>query len=65
MTTLSEILNLVNDNTVVDIYSAETYDIIASYDGRDSIPEDYDDCIVTDIFVTDNKLCIEIEESDE
>lgn len=57
---LEELIWNVNDNTVVNIYSAETNDIIASYDGKDSIPEEYNECEVTDVFVDGNHLCIEI-----
>ena len=64
MNTLEEILWLVNDNTIVEIYSAETNDVIATYDGKESIPEEYNFCEVTDISVDDNKLCIEIEMED-
>ena len=59
---LEELLWNVNDNTVVNIYSAETNDIIASYDGKDNIAEHYNECNVTDIFVDGNSLCVEISE---
>ena len=59
---LEELLWLVNDNTVVQIYSAETNDLLAEYDGKDAIPEEYNGNEVTDIFVNGNVLCIEIEE---
>lgn len=57
---LEELLWKVNDSTVVDIYSSDTNEIIASYDGKDSIPEELNDCEVEDIFVEGNRLCIEI-----
>ena len=60
--TLEEILWLVNDNTVVNIYDSETNNLIATYDGKNSIPEELNGCeIATDIFVNDNCLCIEID----
>ena len=59
---LEELLWNVNENTVVQVYSAETNDLIAEYDGKESIPEKYNPCVVTDIFVDENRLCIEIEE---
>lgn len=58
--TLEELLWNVNENTIVCIYDAESNDLLATYDGKDSIPEKYDFCEVTDIFVDGNKLCIEI-----
>ena len=64
MNTLEELLWLVNDSTVVEICSAETFDVIATYDGKDSIPEKYNDCEIADVFVSDNKLCIEIKMED-
>ena len=60
--TLEELLWKVNDNTIVAIFSSETGEELAVYDGKDSIPERYNDCEVSDIFVDEGKLCIEIEE---
>ena len=57
-----ELFELINDNTIVDIYSAETCEIIATYDGKESIPEWVNVCGVTDIFVDNNHLCIEIDD---
>lgn len=57
---LEELLWNVNDNTIVDIYSSDTNEIIASYDGKENIPEELNDFEVTDIFVEGNHLCIEI-----
>ena len=62
--TLYEIAEIINDNTVVVIYSATTNDVIATYDGKESIPEHFMDCNVTDLFVDNNKLCIEIDDSE-
>lgn len=67
--TLYDILELVNDNTCVEIFSAETCERIATYDGKESIPEEYNDCEVTDIFTGVARphinqvptLCIEID----
>ena len=59
---LEELLLSVNDSTVVDIYSAESGEVISTYDGKDSIPERYNECDVMDIFVDGNSLCIEISE---
>ena len=69
--TLYDLLETVNDNTVVQVFSSETCECIATYDGKESIPEEYDNCEVTDIFtgvaMLPHKkqvptLCIEIEE---
>ena len=57
---LEELLFNVNDNTIVDIYSADTREIIATYDGKDSIPEELNDFEITDIFAERNHLCVEI-----
>ena len=48
--TLYELLEPINDNTCVEVFSAETCESIAMYDGKESIPEDYNYCEVTDIF---------------
>lgn len=57
---LQELLYLINDNCIVDIYDAETSDIIATYDGKDSIDEDFNHYEITDIFTDNNRICIEI-----
>ena len=57
---LDELLWVINDSTVVDVYSAGTNEVIASYDGKESIPEELNECEVTDVFVDGNHLCIEI-----
>ena len=60
---LFELLEKINDSTCVDIYAACTGELIARYDGKDSIPDCYGDEEVTDIFVDREKgtLCIEID----
>lgn len=60
MTALWDLLYLVNDNTVVDVYN-NNQELIATYDGKDSIPEELNWSNVNDVFVEDNKLCIEID----
>ena len=47
---LDELLDSINDNTVVEIFDAETAERIGTYDGKDSLPEEYNDWNVTDIF---------------
>lgn len=59
---LEELLWVINENTVVQVYSAETNDLIAEYNGKESIPEEYNPWVVTDIFVDENRLCVEIKE---
>lgn len=61
---LEEWLWKVNDNTKVKLFSSETYDEIARYDGKDSIPDSYSYCEITDIFVEDGWLCVEIDTED-
>ena len=64
---LEELLNTINDNTVVEVYRCDTAECIGVYDGKDSIPERYGNCEITDIFagVAENgrtpTLCIEID----
>ena len=50
----------INDNCIVELY--KDTELVAVYDGRDSIPEEYNTAEVIDIFVDKNKLCIEIGE---
>lgn len=61
---LEELLWVINDSTIVELYNGNQ-DKIAEYDGKDSIPEEYNEWPVIDIFVEGNKLCIEIEGDDE
>lgn len=58
--TLEELLWKVNESTIVCIYDSESNDLLAIYDGKNSIPEKYNICEVQDIFVDGNRLCIEI-----
>lgn len=59
--TLYDLLQFVNDSTYVVIFAALTGEPIAEYDGKDSIPDCYMDENITDIFVDNGKLCIEID----
>ena len=58
---IEELLWLINDSTVVEIYDSNQ-ELIGLYDGKDSIPDEIveSDRRVEDIFVDGNKLCIEI-----
>lgn len=57
---LEELLWVINDSTVVEIYNGNQ-EQIGLYDGKDSIPEELNDREVNDIFVSENRLCIEVE----
>ena len=46
--TLYERLEDVNDNTVIQVFVE--CECIATYDGKESIPEEYNDCEVVDVF---------------
>ena len=46
---LYELLEVINDSAFVKIYDAEQ-NYIASYDGKESIPESFNDFEVNDIF---------------
>ena len=59
--TLWELSTLINDNTIVEIFAACNGNGIAVYDGKESIPDRYMDELVTDIFVSTNRLCVEID----
>lgn len=56
---LEQLLWVVNDSTVVEIYNTNQ-ELIATYDGKDSVPEELNYFDVVDVFVEANKLCIEI-----
>lgn len=60
-TTLYDLSMLINDNTYVVIFASSTGEPVAEYDGKDSIPDYYMNNTVTDIFVDNGKLCIEID----
>ena len=57
--TLEDLMYVTNDNAIVEIY-ADT-ELIARYDGKDSIPEEYNDCEVYDVYANGNVLCVEID----
>ena len=58
--TLEELMWVTNDSAYVEIY-IDT-ELVATYDGKDSIPEEYNDYTVLDIYANGNKLCVEISE---
>ena len=46
---LDELLELINDNSVVRIYDSKQEEL-GIYDGKESIPSEYSFCTVWDIF---------------
>ena len=60
--TLYDLADIINDNTVVVIYSAETQEELGMYDGKESIDEQYMTMEITDMYVNENKLCIDLRE---
>lgn len=46
---ICELLELIDENQLVNVTSADTGEIIACYDGRNSIPRGLDPCIVRKI----------------
>ena len=64
---LSDLLDTINDNTVVEIYRAENAELVGIYDGKENIPKWFEDDEVTDIFTGFDSykkiptLCIEID----
>lgn len=60
--TLYDMADLINDNTVVVIYSTETQEELGLYDGKESIDEEYMSMEITDIYVDNNRLCIDLRE---
>lgn len=62
--TLSNLLELVNPSTVIELFDAKENDSIEEYDGVDMVPDEYMECEISDIFIDGNKLCVEIELED-
>ena len=60
--TLEELMWVTNDNAIMEIY-IDT-ELVARYDGKDSIPEEYNDYTVYDVYANGNALCVEIEKED-
>ena len=62
--TLYEILDLINESTVVEVFDSATYERYATYEGKENIPDWLLDCDITDIFtgMSDKTptLCIEL-----
>lgn len=56
--TLRELCALISEITEVAIYDAEVDQdsILAIYDGRNSIPTEYNECIVTELFPYEHKM---------
>lgn len=57
---LIDVLSTLTDNTFVNVLNVEG-DIIARYDGRDSIPTKYNDYIVVEMYINrGHVLCITV-----
>ena len=59
--TLENLMDYVNENNIIQLYSAVTFDKIGEYEYHEEIPETCFEAEVTDIFVDSGKLCIEID----
>ena len=63
--TVLDIISLVPDNQIVNIvknYNILNDDyILTRYDGRDSIPDEYNNRLVKELYTSDNRLVIVIE----
>lgn len=58
--TLEELITYTNPNTVIELFDAKENESIGVYDGVDVVPDEYNYCEIADIFVDNNKLCVEI-----
>lgn len=57
---LSELIEYVNPCTVIELFDAKENESIGEYDGVNMIPDEYMDKEIADIYVDNNKLCVEI-----
>lgn len=57
--TLEELMWVTNDNAIMEVYV--NTELVGRYDGKDSIPEKYNDYEVLDVYANGNVLCVEIE----
>ena len=51
---LIDLISVCNDCINVDVVSNETAEILSTYDGKNSIDEKYNDCIVVSVSVSIN-----------
>lgn len=58
--TLEELIAYTNPNTVIELFDAKDNESISEYDGIDEVPDEYMYKEIADIFVDNNKLCVEI-----
>ena len=58
--TLYDLWQVLNDSVTVTIFQYGTFDEIGVFEKED-IPEEYEDCLITDVFADDGNICIEIE----
>jgi hypothetical protein len=57
---LLNILEVISEHNTVKVISDETEKILAEYNGKDSIPEEYNDWIVAYLETQNNELLISI-----
>lgn len=58
---LIELMELITDNTNVALFDANEEHQLAEYDGRDSIPNEYNECKIIAVWNNRYELCIEID----
>lgn len=64
--TLYDLIQCINDGMSIHLYDSGTGDSIGIYEGKEDIPEEYEDCDVVDIFgESASTICIEIETEEE
>ena len=64
--TLYDILPYINDGMSIHLYDAESADSLGVYEGKEEIPEAYEDRDIVDIFgESASTICIEIETLEE
>lgn len=62
--TVLDIISIVPDNQIVNIVKNYILDddyILTRYDGKDSIPDEYNNRLVKELYTSDNRLVIVIE----
>lgn len=54
---LIDLLQVIDENRQVEIFGVDVWEV---YNGKDSIDEKYNDCLVDKITTKDNKILIDI-----
>lgn len=63
--TVLDIISIVQDNQIVNIVKNYILDddyILTRYDGKDSIPDEYNNRLVKELYTSDNRLVIVVEQ---